>query len=490
MSGSKQAKRRYVYRCYNLIMEQDTFRSLLLNECRLDLKKPVLVGVSGGPDSLCLLNLLIESGMTVVVAHLNHKLRPEADDEAIRVKAFCSTAGVACVIEERDVTAHAKTNKLSIEESARTLRYQFLFEQARLHKVQAVLVAHNADDQIETVLMHLLRGSGPGGLKGILMRSMQPQWSETIPLVRPLLKTSRQEILEYCQDHQLSPVYDQSNLDSKYFRNRIRQELLPELETYNPRIRELLLRTAEVIGCEDEYINDQVEKAWQQSVIRQGERFVVFSKPILTGFHPALIKRMLRQAIQLVDPGLRDIDFKALQRAFDFLERNHHANHLSLLSEVEMIKNRHDQIIVCRKSDPLVDLWPRIEPGGRIPLNLQGINELGNGWQIKCEIVDHPREIATDELTGTVDAEKIGEMIMDICKTGDVFSPFGLAGKTCKLGDFWTNKGLAERARSTWPLVRNENQEIVWVAGFQISEKYRVTEQTAKCLVMRLQHVN
>ena len=471
-------------------MEQNTFRSVLTNDCRLDMTKPVLAGISGGPDSLCMLNLLVEAGQSVIVAHLNHKLRPEADDEAAKVEKFCAGRGITCVIEERDVSIHARTNKLSTEESARMLRYQFLFEQAALHNAQAVLVAHNADDQIETVLMHLLRGSGSSGLKGMQMRSIQPQWSDTIPLVRPLLKTSRKEILDYCREHDLSPVFDQSNLDSKYFRNRIRQELLPELTTYNPRIRELLLRTSEVIGSEDEYLNDQVEKAWKVCLIRQGKGFVVFSRPVMAALHPALGKRMLRRAIQLADPGLRDIDFKALQRGFDFLEKDHQANHLSLLSEVEMIKNLRDQIIVCRKQDPLVDLWPRIEPGGPIPLKLQGITELGNGWQINSELVDGQRPIEKDEMTGTLDAAGITDLFVDTSKTGDVFLPFGLGGRKVKLGDYWTNKGLAERARIHWPLVRNQNQEILWVAGFQISEKFKVTTTTNRCLVMRLQRID
>ena len=471
-------------------MEKETFRSLLIIECRLDMNKPVLAGISGGPDSLCMLNLLLEAGQSVIVAHLNHKLRSEADDEAAKVEKFCADRGIACVIEARAVSDHAKTNKLSTEESARMLRYQFLFEQAALHNAQAVLVAHNADDQIETVLMHLLRGSGTGGLKGMQMRSMQPQWSDTIPLVRPLLKTSREEILDYCRDHDLSPVFDQSNLDSKYFRNRIRHELLPELTTYNPRIRELLLRTSEVFGSEDEYLNDQVEKAWKECLIQQGGGFVVFSRPMMAALHPALSKRMLRRAIQLADPGLRDIDFKALQRAFEFLEKNHHANHLSLLSDVEMIKNLRDQIIVCRKQDPLVVLWPRVEPGGHVPLKLQGITELGNGWQINSELVDSHLAIEKDEMTGTLDAAGISNLFIDTCKTGDVFSPYSLAGKKVKLGDYWTNKGLAERARSHWPLVRNQNREILWIAGFQISENFKVTAATKRCLVMRLHRID
>ena len=142
--------------------------------------------------------------------------------------------GLSFVLGCTDVSALAEEQKLSIEEAARVARYRFLFEQARQLKAQAVAVAHNADDQVETVLMHLLRGAGLGGLKGMPYRAILPVWDEAIPLVRPLLGVWRSEIEVYCRQHSLEPIEDASNQDTTFFRNRLRHQLLPTLQEYNP----------------------------------------------------------------------------------------------------------------------------------------------------------------------------------------------------------------------------------------------------------------
>ena len=210
----------------------DHIQSTLERDCQILPDKQILVGVSGGADSLCLLDILIRLGYPVLVAHFNHLLRPEASDDARAVEGIADMLKVPLVLGEGSANDYAQEHNLSIEESARNLRYRFLFKRAEIHDAKAVAVAHNADDQVETVLMHLLRGAGLDGLTGMPYRALPNPWSETIPLVRPLLGIWRTEIETYCTERELNPVIDRSNIDTTFFRNRLRHELIPELDTY------------------------------------------------------------------------------------------------------------------------------------------------------------------------------------------------------------------------------------------------------------------
>ena len=232
---------------------------------------PVIVGVSGGADSLCLLHALHalapDNEWRLHVAHLNHQLRgAEAQADADFVRDIAQHWGLPYTIESRDVAAFARHHKLSLEEAARQVRYGFLLDVAQAQHSDVIAVAHNADDQTESVLMHLLRGSGLAGLRGMLpkmrleeYRILHPQSAIQNPkskiyLVRPLLEIPRSAIDEYCQQHDLHPRVDATNADTTYFRNRLRHELLPTLETYNPNIRSILRRTADVIAAEYEIL--------------------------------------------------------------------------------------------------------------------------------------------------------------------------------------------------------------------------------------------
>ncbi len=172
----------------------------IIQECQLHTENCLVVGVSGGPDSLCLLHSLHHLGHQVIAVHVNHGLRPEADKEEQQVKQFADHFGIEFICSHVEVMKFAVHASLSIEEAARNLRYTSLFEQARRSGAHAVVVGHNADDQVETILLHLLRGSGMVGLRGMDYRTLPNQWSQEIPLLRPLLSTWRSEVQDYIAD--------------------------------------------------------------------------------------------------------------------------------------------------------------------------------------------------------------------------------------------------------------------------------------------------
>ncbi len=238
----------------------------------------VVVGVSGGPDSLCLLHLLLclrdEYDLTLHIAHLNHRLRgTEADSDAAFVGQLAQKWALPATVESRDVAALAEEGRLAIEEAARQARYAFLARTARQVGAQRIAVGHNADDQVETIVMHWLRGAGLAGLRGMqpvskleemrLGEEKEAVGHKTVDLllIRPLLETPRSAIEAYCAAHELEPRFDRSNLDTTYYRNRLRHELLPFLETFNPRIREVILRSASIFSADYAYLREQAIQA-------------------------------------------------------------------------------------------------------------------------------------------------------------------------------------------------------------------------------------
>jgi tRNA(Ile)-lysidine synthase len=235
----------------NLMLEN--IEAVLRDECKLVKDRPIIVGVSGGPDSLCLMEALRQAGYKVIVAHFDHQLRPESADDAHAVEKIASRLMLASMIDGADVRAHAELNKLSIEEAARNLRYRFLFGLAHDYDAQAVAVGHTADDQVETVLMHFLRGSGLAGLKGMSHCTIVETFDPLIPIIRPLLDYWREETVVYCAANGLRPHYDSTNDSLNFQRNRIRHLLLPTLESYNPKFREAVHRMSQSLKADHDF---------------------------------------------------------------------------------------------------------------------------------------------------------------------------------------------------------------------------------------------
>ena len=274
------------------------FKNILLTQCLLSTNNKVVVGVSGGPDSLCLLDLLARVKLPVLVAHYDHHLRPESGEDALRVRQAAARYGFPFFLGESDVAAYARQQKASIEEAARDCRYRFLFETAVNQQAEAVLVAHTADDQVETVLMHLLRGSGLAGLKGMTYRCVLETWNDRIPLLRPLLAYWREDILTYCQERGLQPVMDATNADITYFRNRLRHELIPYLSEYNPQFKRVLWRMALNLGGDFELVQDLTQHQAEALILAVESDAVVLKYTDLKLLNSGLQRNMLRMAIQ------------------------------------------------------------------------------------------------------------------------------------------------------------------------------------------------
>ncbi len=464
-------------------------RSIVQEECQLTPDVTVVVGVSGGPDSLSLLHALQRLEYKVIVAHFDHCLRPESGQDAEKVGEMAEKAGLPFVTAKKDVRSYAQSERLSIEEAARKARYHFLFDQAHQAGAQAVAVAHTADDQVETVLMHLLRGAGLSGLKGMSYRAIVPEWDNEIPLVRPLLGVWREETLAYCRDLGLEPLLDASNQDITFFRNRLRLELIPLLEQYNPQVRQVIWRTARTLAADHEVLEEYYHHIWQECLVEQGPGFVCLS---LAALHPLALaqkRSLIRRSISILRPSLRDIDFSAVQHALDFIEQPASTGQRDLVSNLRL-SIEGERLFISDWNASVVDYsWFQLASGSMISLEAPGSVELQNGFVLSAEAPKSLPENGFSPEQGDasqvwLDADQLFfPLTVRTRQAGDRFMPLGMGGHSLKLSDFWINRRLSKRARPGWPLVCSGSQ-IAWIPGFLPAHTFRVTEKTSR--VVRL----
>ncbi len=360
--------------------------NVIKNSCQLQTDRPILVGVSGGPDSVCLLHILLQHGYSLIVAHLNHGLRPEAAEEAEFVRQLADQWNTPFVLGQQDVAAFADQNGYSLEEGARVARYRFLSHEAAKSEAQAIAVAHTADDQVETVLMHILRGTGTSGLRGMAFRSQLKIGDQDIPLVRPLLATWREEILDYLEAHQLPSRTDPSNLDLRFYRNRLRHELIPDLESYNPAIRQHVWRMAEILHAEDEALEEIVQAAWSGCLNGMGEGYVILNKGGLNTQNTAIQRRLMRKSISLLRPGLRDIDFDAIDRALAFVQSPTPGKQIILGAGLRIYYEGEAFWLASEEANLPTATWPQIPAGETYHLPLPGALALPGGWILRARL--------------------------------------------------------------------------------------------------------
>jgi tRNA(Ile)-lysidine synthase len=427
---------------------------------------------------------------------LNHTLRPEAGQEADMVAHTARERGLQFVLGEDDTHLYAHTHSLSIEEAARTLRYRFLFEQARLYEAQAVAVAHTADDQVETVLMHFLRGAGVAGLTGMANWTLPNAWSLEIPLVRPLLRVWREQILAYCAEKRLLPVYDSSNQDLTYFRNRLRQELIPYLEGFNPAIKRIIWRNSEVMRGENEIIHKVVEETMQDCVQRSGEGFVVFNASILSSQPAGMQRRIIRRAISDLRPGLRDVGFEAIDRAMKFLASSEKPDQIDLVSNLRLVFETGNIWLTDRKVELPTDDWPQMSDKTVIQIIEGGVIKLIGNWQLQVELVSDA-EIAWEKVIGNQDpwqawlAVNIDSEVLYLrtIRPGDHIQPMGMSNGTQKLTDFMIDHKLPRRARHGWPLIF-VGDKIAWVPGYRLGQSFQLSPATQWAIHLTLKKFN
>lgn len=442
----------------------------------------LVVGVSGGPDSMALLHLLARLAqqltITMVVAHADHGLRPEASaDEEQLVRKEAARLGLTCVVDHLAVKERARGQGQSLEEAARDLRYAFFATVAASHDAHKIAVAHTADDQAEEVLLRLLRGSGKKGLSGM---SLLRQGS----VVRPLLTTTKARLLAYLRERSIPFALDQSNSDRRYLRNRVRLDLLPYLAQFNPNIKQTLRQTATILRDEEEVLAAQAESEYRQ-LVSEGREVTgptVSVARVQFNGRPLAIRRRLAEQMLIhlgSKPGFRQIEgLIALA-------------HGSAVGELHL---RHG--LRASAAQDLLRLWyPQGKKAHRHhtratphPFQLQ-LPQPG-----RYPLPDSNREILVELVSAALPLDEMNRAGADLLDAdlapfpllirsrlpGDRFRPLNSKGKKT-VSDFLTDLKMPPGQRDTLPLLLR-GDEIIALLGVRIAHHYRVTASSTSIL--------
>ncbi|MGB3716411.1 MAG: tRNA lysidine(34) synthetase TilS [Candidatus Promineifilaceae bacterium] len=451
-------------------------RPLLGEEDRL------IVAVSGGSDSLALLHLLADQNLhpaaNLLVVHLDHGLRPTSAEDAAYVRDRAQTLGVRCITDRQDVRAKALSEGMTLEEAGRKARYAFLAMVAKTEGAPVVATGHTADDQAETILMNLLRGSGPRGLRGILPVGNLPG-SNDILLARPLLTTTRQEIETYCAAHDLSPIEDKTNLDPAYYRNWIRLELLPKIDERLPGVKERLRQTAEIVTADYELLDGILGDTWSFLVIDSGPGWLRLDLSVWRVLPTSLRRSTLRKAVSLARSDEADIGFRTIELARKVAQSGGVGSEATLPDGVRLTVGYDDLLIAGQGvRAPAVDL-PQLPSGAHTILPVPGSVALTGNWVLGAKVID---QIELSEVFGNIDPWRAfislpepAELVVRPANEGERFQPLGLDGHSASVQDVMVNRKISSASRSRWPVVASPDH-LVWLAGHQVDHRARVTD--------------
>ncbi len=462
----------------------------------------VVVGVSGGVDSLVLMHLFARARgrlpLAPYVLHLDHRIRgSEAAADARFVASTAAEWGIPCRVEQADVPRLAAERKLSLEEAARQARYTALGQHAIRSGARRIAVAHNADDQAETVLMHLLRGAGLAGLRGMLpvtplsdYHLLEPVGASLL-LIRPLLEVPRADIWAYSTAHHLEPRFDRSNLDTTYFRNQLRHELIPMLERLNPNVRANLNRTASVLAADYEVLEAQAGAAWQAVVVEVSGERVCMDRTRWRGLPLALQRATIRRAAWHLRRHLRDVSFQHVEDAVRVAQRGETGAQATLPGGLHLCVD-YDWLVIkgVRQRPPAPD-WPLLEPGTAVELGGPGVYPLPrSGWQFALHPYAGPRSgpewqmLLDDPWSAPLDADRLQRPLMlRTRQPGDRFAPMGVGG-TQKVSTFMINEKIPAAWRDRLPLLVAGGQ-IAWVCGWRVDERFAVRPGTGSVWAAR-----
>jgi tRNA(Ile)-lysidine synthase len=450
----------------------------------------VLAGVSGGPDSVALIHILNrlagEFRISIGVAHLDHGLRGEASRRDARyVAELAEGLGIPCFSARRDVAGYQRTQRLSLEEAARQVRYEFFETTADRRGFDKIALGHHADDNAELVLMHLLRGSGPLGISGIPpVRDCR--------FVRPLIDLERRQIIDYLSEIGADYVTDASNADMRYERNRIRGHLIPLLrEKYNPDVSRTLNRLAEILRAEEAWLAPIVTDLLERCCIAEGPDRITLSLPALRELAPAARRRVLRAAVKRVKGDLRRIGLAHIDRLCREIPggacRGNRTLHLP--DRIQAMRTR-SEIVIVQAARPLrAERLPPDTPAfeyrvdGPMELWIQPIGRRLRFSVMPAGDADHWKDAPPDMAFMDVAALRFPLRVRNVLP-GDRFTPLGLQG-TQKLKSFFINNKVPAAERRRCPLVLS-GDAIVWVAGHRIADPVKVTGTSKNLLKVEL----
>lgn len=448
----------------------DNFIKIVLKEIEerklIEKGKPLIVGVSGGADSMVLLYVLREIASIfdakLMVAHFNHKLRGiESDADECFVKDVAQKFGLECRVGSGNVRILAEKEGLSIEMAARILRHNFLAQTAKEFNANAIALGHHGSDQVELFFLRLLRGSGARAMRGMRWKSPSPA-DASIKIIRPLLGFLREDILEYAHSKGISYRTDCTNTDVEYLRNRIRHQLIPLLRTeYQSALERIILREMEILGSEDEYLDKVVNNILVNTAVKFNELPIAIQRRLI---HTQLIDLGIIPEFDLIEQ-LRLKECKFVSAGMDFLAKRSRDGKIKVIAKDKITFTDAELSVELNGGSGVISFggikvnWEKIKG--------KSIEELLSQKPFNCEFFD---------------ADKIGSKIqLRHWRAGDKFQPIGLR-QELKLQDFFINNKVPREKRHRFVLGISESGKIFWVESLRISELHKVDDKTQTIL--------
>ena len=453
----------------------DKVRSTIEKHDLIQKGDKIVLGLSGGPDSVCLLHILkllkSELNIEIYAAHLNHQIRGlEAQKDAMYVSKLCDDLGIIYFVKSIDVPSYCKEHGLSIEEGARILRYEMFFQIKEKTGANKIAIAHNLNDQAETVLMRMMRGTGLQGLKGI-------SYNREDGIIRPLLDVSRDEIEKYCEVNNLNPRIDESNLESVYTRNKIRLELIPYMkENFNPNIIDALVRMSNTIKEDSNYIDTQSDKAFEDMCEKENDNINIYIKSF-SSYHNSIKSRIIRRSIDYILGDLKGIEQKHIDDVLEMEHEDKLNKKINLPRGIIAYRNK-SCISITNKEIVHED----IEYCYNVPTNgYIKIKELNLVVESKILNIDKIKNMKSDKNARLFDAGKVeGGIVIRNRMPGDKIRISGLGGSK-KIKDLLIDLKVPREERNKIPVMADQNG-IMCVGNYRDSESYKVDTNTKEVL--------
>ncbi|MBI4244417.1 MAG: tRNA lysidine(34) synthetase TilS [Planctomycetes bacterium] len=461
-----------------------------------DLIRPgetVICAISGGPDSICMLLLLDEINKTenfhldIHAVYVHHGLRPqEADEEAKFVKKFCKDLGIkySQINLKLDVEGKGKTSTL--EESARKARYAALKEFAITKGAEKILLGHTFDDQAETILFRIIRGTGLRGLKGIPPIRMLSKKHDLF-VARPLIEVERKEVIQYLTEKKVDFKIDSSNMDIRIKRNLIRNEIIPLIEkTLNPKIKQSLVKLGQISRSFYICIKEIAKEMYENVKLMSKEGEICISSQEFAKFPPSIQTLIIDFAIQNLLKKLPQLDFEHYFNIIGLTSNYGHGKIIQL--PADLLVKRESYVLKFYKTPKEVEKPNFTKKKLQIPgvTDCKKLNLIINSEVKKGKLVGFKEYLLEKDFTEEVfDQDKINEpLFIRLRQPGDSFKPLGGPGR-CKLKDFFIDQKIPKEYRDQIPVIVDKNDNIVWVVGYRISDDSKVTESSSKILRMK-----
>jgi len=442
------------------------------NKLYVEKNSNILVGVSGGVDSVVLLDSLLNLSqvfpMNIAVAHLNHELRGDnSNGDAVFVKSFTEKFGLKFYSSSIDVKSYANKYQLGIEEAARTMRYKFFTKVATNEKYDFVALAHNSNDSVETFFLNLFRGSGLTGLSGIPAKR---NIAKSISVIRPMLNLSKKDIKAYAENRNLSWREDESNAENNFLRNKIRNELIPIIEKdYSPGILNVVSRTTRIIQSADKFIGDRIKGYVDKLTLSKNENSFELNISSLHSFNNFIQAEIIANSLQR-HLNVNNINSNYLEKVVDI--SNKETNSQTTIT---------DGIVVLRDREKLIFRKPNL---------VEKINErllrdksiIIGKYEILFENISKEKIVLSEDKNVEYFDSEFMPMLLTLrnWESGDKFTPLGMEG-TVKVSDFLTNQKVNHFEKQE-KLVLTDGVDIIWLVGERIAEKYKISEDTKEVL--------